>query len=760
MINSKSALPPLSLIPRAPAQIRKGRGETGKRGERELRANTKIESFVQQLQHNCAARYILKIKTPADSCVFLFLLKRSLGSGARKPMSRKMHGDTSSESQKEYTLYLGAAGTTYKGNPNLDAIAQDVARAIVESGGGAFMEVRRVTDRTTPYMHIRSHDGYLNPGSVTMNALLEIADQLHVRADRVNQTFLSIYAEHPSAKIPQTLISRARGPPHGLYPKPQMGRAGRLPRHHTPRDSIPSSFIGDRDDDAAAAVGYTDERGRGGSRRVQQQQHQRVRRGRGRGRHATEQEDEEEEEEEDDEEQLIDTDAEQEDIMRRAERFYQREHAVPRRPGGARVSANKGPPPTRGRGRGRGDDDDDDDGGYTSEGQRVLPGLGRLSNRVMGKRRKGAQYFADPGLASIYGNANASLLGDPSDGEDGPIQRAGLDVDSENSDDAEGGGGASRNRQVVVPRAFDPDFDVGVTKFTRNPRKVVLQSVSESKFVTRDAKKMQKKIEEEVKNRSDQTRRLKEQMMRDKELHGDEIDRPVDERKLIKRSVDPVGLQKQMEQQRRAWEQNVTRRIPSKYRDGTGLAFQQHAATRQYNESDRVRKLDADHMVKMQKLVGRERSRLNRHIWAPDTSDGEESGDDDDGYNRKPRQRHPRGLPSRADFGAGDFNEDEDEYGEEGGGEGSGDDPYHEHGFALTDDEGEDEDRRGRGRGHVHARGNGSSSSRGRASDNRKVQISHALYADSHAAAGRYEDDDATSGEEEEGGEGVFGEDD
>lgn len=417
--------------------------------------------------------------------------------------------------------------------------------------------------------------------------------------------------------------------------------------------------------------------------------------------------------------QGVDTDAEQDDIMRRAKELYERELMG----GGRKVRRRPD----------AGEDEDEDadadaDRGYLSDGQRVLPGLGRMSNRVVSNKKKGARYFEDPSLASIYGNVNAGLMGEPSDGEDGPPQQAGLEVNSEDDDES---GGRSQLREVVCPRAFDPDFDLGYRKFVRNPRKVVLHSVSESDFITRDKKKLQKKLEQEVKNRSEQTRRLKEQMMRDKELHGDELERPIDERKLIKRSVDPMDLQKQMESQRRMWEQNQTRRIPRQYRDGTGHSFQTHALKRQYNESERVQKLDEGLLLQMQKHMGRERSRLNTRMWAPDSDD------------------EPHELSDGDDF-------DGDGVAQDGG-----DDPTHEHGFYLTEDEGEgeeeeeeeEEDDLGRRRrsssSRGRGRGKGRAGSRTSSASTRKVQISQALYSGSQGARGAYDDeDDATSGEE------------
>jgi hypothetical protein len=397
----------------------------------------------------------------------------------------------------------------------------------------------------------------------------------------------------------------------------------------------------------------------------------------------------------------VDTDAEQEDILQRIHHIQRRGRAPP-------TPADEGADE-----EGRGGDQD------AADHVAVVAGLGRRQKRTVTARRRKRRLFGnDPSFGQLYGSAY--MMEEPSDNENDVLVRAGFarggsEAESE-SDQQESDSDHERDMpEVTVPKEFDPDYELGLSRQPRNARSVVLTSIPQSQVVTRDKKRLEDMIKQEAQMRKQQTERIRSMYMSDQVKHGrQQLQGPVNERRMIKGDVDIKESQQQADRERELWETKQKRRIPREFRDDTGQTFQKYAGKRQVDESKLVRKLGARDMLEMQKEIGSQRVRMNKQLWMPDR--GDDDDDDDDA------RQWPKGMPRRL-MGVDRITEDDDD---DNG-------LLHEKGFGLSDVD-SDSDADAADQVPIPPRG-------GRASESKRAHISSVLYSGPGAAAGTEDTD-------------------
>lgn len=406
----------------------------------------------------------------------------------------------------------------------------------------------------------------------------------------------------------------------------------------------------------------------------------------------------------------IDTDAEQEDIVRRVQQLQRR---AP--PGGA--ASRPAPQQTSGR-RGDGDDDSGDEEAAERADQFVVAGLGRRQKRVVQRRRRRTEqmFGNDPNFGHMYGSSY--MVGEPSDTEGDVLRRAGFGSEKPASDDGESAGqlfgtGADNDdtdgemREVSVPREFDAEYDIGLTRNPKNPRNVVLSSIPQSQVVTRDKTRLESMIKDEAKLRKEQTKRIRDMYANEKRRSGNhDLPAPINERRLITKRVDPQSAHTQAEEERGAWDMQQARRIPQKYRDGSGQVLQDMVAAGGYQDRVKPKKMSASDLANLQRSEGKQRMRMNQQLW--DVSSDDEDGEYGD-------RSAPQGLPRANDRIRADVHPRATDMNE-----------LRESGFGLTDTESDD----GGDRVPVSAH-------------DKRSRISNALYA-------TFEDDEADATTDED----------
>lgn len=509
----------------------------------------------------------------------------------------------------EYVLYLGPVGLTTSGLANLNTIALNVAEAILRRGGSAYLSVRRFSADAGPPPDRPTPYLYVSSARGSLDAGCSTMNALLEIADQAGVT---------AGDVNPNLISM-----YARHPSAEIPTAIKVARPSPPPPRVRA---------ARPAMAYA-ESGAGG----------------------------------------IDTDAEQEDIVRRVQQLQRRSAAAAT---------------LRRRGAGRGEEQNEGGGrDEEQEGEFVMAGLGRRRRRVVRRRQPRAEklFGNDPNFGHMYGSSY--MLGEPSDTEGDVLRRAGFASSRQTPDDGDSAepmfASGTENeetddemREVSVPREFDAEYDIGLTRNPKNPRNVVLSSIPQSQVVTRDKTRLESMIKDEARTRKEQTRRIREMYMNEKLRSGNQdLPAPINERRLITKRVDPQAAQKQAEEERGAWDLQQTRRIPKQYRDGSGAAFQDMVRSKGYQDRVKARKLNADDLAKLRRSEGKQRMRMNQQLWDASSDDDDDDGDDGEGDHAGARAV-PQGMPRvRDQINASVYSRPQEM------------DELHERGFGLSDAE-------------------------------------------------------------------------